>query len=167
MLEFLHRLSSSWGLNFVAAGLGILGFLVSCYGAYKARGAVVAAELTQETVRTNLQSYRNHVAMTEKINVLRGVRSSILKDKIVITESLMLNARSAAKTLLISNQESFSTETKSAVHSLYQYTNDVLSCLVSKTVLPADVSIKLIDFLDEAITMLEEEDFNREHKKTE
>lgn len=167
MSALLQKIAESWVYGLLAGGFGILGFFVSWYGAHKAKKAEAAAENTQETVRNNLQLYRHHASMTEKIYTLKGARSSIVKDRITITEAGLVNVRSTAKTLLSINQALFHTETKVAVHSLYKCADEIIRLLGSDGEISKELELNFIDALDEAIVVLEEEDFNREHQKVE
>ena len=164
---FLNALSSSWEFALVVGVCGVLGFVVSCYGAYKACKAEAAAKNTQKIVEKNLQSYRHHVSMSEKINELKGARSSIVKDKITINKDLMIRIRSASKTLLSVNQDLFQTRTKSAVHSLHKCAGEVIHVIDSGDDVPTKLELEIIDALDGAIAILEEEDFTREYRKAE
>lgn len=167
LISFLQNMADSWVFGFLAGILGILGFFVSFFGAYKAYKAAAAAKDTQDTVRSSLLSYRHHVSMTEMINTLKGARSSIVTDKIQIDRSLLISIRSASKRLLAVNQELFQQRTRVAVQALYRCADDIVNELDSSGEVPTGCDLTLIDALDEAIVILEEEDFTREHQNAE
>ena len=143
---------------------GIAGLAVSLIGTIMSYRAYSAAKNTKDTVNKKLFSYRLRVNLSEKNNSLKGARDSIATDGLMVNAALASSIRSTARSLLISGQLNLHTSTLTALKTVVACTSPFLSAEHLNDQEAKEKTISLLDALDDATNLIDEEDFRYEQQ---